>query len=121
MVYGIDEPHIIQYNALDEYMIINNAPAPWDAESAELDLNKRTILFRTYETQASYPNRNTDINSLIDVLVEQFPDCNVVVVGRYPDQIRLMRNRRDDGAITLAGAVDSGAVLSKCDLFVGSG
>lgn len=118
--YGIDKSAVIQYRALDEYLIVNNPPAPWDAEAAGLAPGKKTILFRTYETQASYPSRNTDVNNIIGTLVERFPDCNVVVLGRYPDQIRSLRTHNDN-AIVLSGAADSGAILSRCDLFVGSG
>ena len=119
--YGIDESNVVQYRALDEYLIVNNMPAPWDAEAAGLAPDKKTILFRTYETQASYPSRSTDVNSMIDALVEQFPDCNVVILGRYPDQIKKLRQTHTGNAIVLSGTVDSGAILSKCDLFVGSG
>lgn len=118
--YGIDESDVIQYRALDEYMIVNNPPAPWDAKAAGLDPGKRTILFRTYETQASYPSWSSDVNGMIGALAERFPDCNVVVLGRYPEQITSLRTH-DNNAIVLSGAVDSGAILSACDLFVGSG
>lgn len=118
--YGIAESNVVPYRALDEYLIVNNPPASWDAEAAGLVSGKKTILFRTYETQASYPSRNTDINSMVGALVERFPDCNVVILGRYPDQIKSLR-AHNSNAIVLSSAVDSGAILSKCDLFVGSG
>lgn len=118
--YGIVESNVVPYRALDEYLIVNNPLVSWDAENAGLVPGKKTILLRTYETQASYPSRNTDINGIVGALVERFPDCNVVVLGRYPEQIRSMRTHNDN-AIVLSGAVDSGALLSKCDLFVGSG
>ena len=118
--YGIDKSAVIQYQALDEYLIVNNPPALWDAEAAGLTSGKKTILFRTYETQASYPSRNINVNNIIGALVERFPNCNVVVLGRYPDQIRSLR-AHNDSAIVLPGTADSGAILSKCDLFVGSG
>lgn len=118
--YGIAESDVVPYRALDEYLIVNNPAAPWDAEAAGLVPGKKTILFRTYETQASYPSRNIDINGIVGALTERFPDCNVVILGRYPDQIRSLHTHNSN-AIVLSGAVDSGAILSECDLFVGSG
>lgn len=121
LMYGIGESDVLQYRALDEYLIVNNPPASWNAEEAGLVPDRRTILLRAYETQAAYPSKDMDINSLISALAKKFPDCNVVVLGRYPDQIRSLCQIHDGNAIVLSGAVDSGAILSQCDLFVGSG
>ena len=121
LAYGIDESDVLQYRALDEYLIVNNPPASWDVEAAGLVPGRRTILFRSYEEQAAYSRKDVDTNSLISALAKGFPDCNVVVLGRYPDQIRSLSQVHDGDVIVLSGAVDSGAILSQCDLFVGSG
>lgn len=120
-VYGIGEHDIVQYAALDEIAIIRNRTIPWDAESAGLQSGRKTIVFRTYESQASYVQHQTDMEGILDRVTRDFPDCNIVVMGRYPDQKRALRDRYGKNAIVLDGAVDGGAVLSECDVFVGSG
>ena len=119
-IFGIGVDDVIQYKALDEVGIIQNPPAPWDPASVGIMPGRKTILFRAYETQASYIERRTDTDAIISSLARNFPACNVVVSGRYPDQIRQLRRNHED-CIVLEGPVDGGALLECCDTFVGSG
>jgi hypothetical protein len=120
-VYGLDSSNITQYGALDEAAIIKNPSVPWDPEAAGIRPDRPTILLRMYETQASYIHRTTDVGAIIVALAEHFPRYNIVVSGRYPHQIRDLRDRYNARCIVLEGAVDGGAMLERCDLFVGSG
>ena len=120
-IFGIGVDDVTRYKALDEAGIIRNPPAPWDPESVGIVPDKKTILFRVYETQASYIERRTDADAIISSLVRNFPACNVVVSGRYPDQILQLRRNHGDDCIVLEGPVDGGALLECCDAFVGSG
>ena len=120
--YGLRSANIVQYQAMDEFLILNNRPAPsWDATSIGLSPDKKTIFFRTYETQASYVKHYTDMDAILEILATTFPDCNIVVFGRYMEQTRLLKRKRRKNTIVLDGVLDSGAALSRCDLFVGSG
>ncbi|MCE2509107.1 MAG: DUF354 domain-containing protein [Nitrosopumilaceae archaeon] len=119
--YGLDASRITQYGALDEAAIIKNPPVPWDPETAGIRPGRPTILLRTYETQASYIHRATDVGAIIAALAEHFPRHNLVVSGRYPHQIRDLRDSHNTRCIVLEGTVDGGTLLGRCVLFVGSG
>lgn len=120
-IYGLDASHIVQYAALDEAAIISNPSITWDPKSVGIQPDRPTILFRMYETQASYIDVDTDIEAMITALIERFSDFNIVVLGRYSSQIQETRDRHSDCCIVLETAVDGGALLKNCDLFVGSG
>ena len=120
--YGLDSVNIEQYPAMDEFVILHNKPASsWDAAFERLMPQKKTILFRTYEAQASYVRRQTDMGSLLAAIVKGFPDCNVMVFGRYNNQIRSLKQTYGKNTLVLSNVLDSGTLLSKCDLFIGSG
>lgn len=120
--YGLRSANIIQYPAMDEFLILNNRPVPsWDATSIGLLPDKKTIFFRTYETQASYVKRYTNMDAILEALATNFPDCNIVVFGRYLEQTRLLKQKHSKNTTVLDDVLDSGAALSRCDLFVGSG
>lgn len=119
--YGIDQKRIIQYDAMDEFLIVNNKKIPSKLPDMKLDKNK-TIVFRTYEVQASYAKRYTDVYGIIDALLDGFPDCNIIVIGRYTSEIsQLKMQYRGQNVIILDKVVDSKAILSVADLFIGSG
>ena len=113
-IYGIPDARITQYGALDEVAIMQNPPAEYKLPAS---MGSRPfILFRAYETQASYVHHATDMECMLEALARGFPGHGIVVSGRYPGQIR------DRGScIILEGAVDSETILNKCDMFVGSG
>jgi len=119
--YGIGSRDIISYNAMDEFLIIKNKTVPSRLPRMRLGRQK-TVLFRTYEAQASYIPRHTDIAGIIDGLLKGLPDCNLVVLGRYDDEIRALKKRYAGRNLTvLDRVVDSRAILAVTDLFVGSG
>lgn len=120
-IYGIDPTDIVHYMALDEMAIIQNAQVPWDPESVGIIPGRKTILFRVHETKASYVMSDIDIDQMISYLYKSFPECNIVISGRYPDQIRRLYHMHKDRCIILDGPIDSGALLGCCDVFVGSG
>jgi len=118
--YGISSKNIIQYNALDEYLIVkgkifhNTVPKLYFKK-------KKTILFRTYEIQAAYPSRKVDTIGIIKKMATEFPDFNIIVLGRYYDEIKSLKRKLGKRIVVLDKVVDSGEILSLCDVFVGSG
>jgi len=117
--FGISTNNIIQYKGMDEYLIVKNRPA---GKKLNLRLKPtKTILFRTYESQASYAKKPVDTLGIIQRLANDFTDCNVLVLGRYIPEIKSMRKKFKENVFILDKVVDSGDILQTCDLFIGSG
>jgi len=118
--YGIAQKNITQYRALDEYLIVKEKIIPNTLPKLYLDKNK-TIIFRTYEAQASYVSKKIQTIKLIQKISTVFSDCNLIVIGRYSNEIKSLKQKLGKKIILLDKVVDSGDVLSLCDVFVGSG
>jgi len=117
--YGISPENIIQYNAFDEYVIIKSKPIHGTLPKLNLK-NKKTILFRTHESQAAYAHK-VDTIEIIKKLQKEFSDSNIIVLGRYYDEIKSLKKKLGKRIVVLDKVVDSGEILSMCDVFVGSG
>jgi len=118
--YGIATKNIIQYNALDEYLIVKGKIFHNTVPKLHFK-KKKTILFRTYEIQAAYPSRKVDTIGIIKKMATKFPDFNIIVLGRYYDEIKSLKRKLGKRIVVLDKVVDSGEILSLCDVFVGSG
>ena len=120
-VFGMEPSSIIQYNAMDEYVIVKNTAKNPHPLKLRLTKNK-TILFRTYETQAAYAdNASFDTVSAVRTIADAFPEYDVVVLGRYPGQNRSLKRDLHGAAVVLDRMVDNGAIFAITDVFVGSG
>ena len=118
--YGIPEKDIIHYKALDESVIVKNSKKI----KTKKGTHKKTILFRTYESQAAYiiqTGRKISIESILNEIVKKFPDHKIVVMGRYSTQIKQLKKRFGKKIFVLDKVVDSQKILAKTDVFVGSG
>ena len=120
-MYGISPSDIVQYDAMDEYVIVKNSsgkPRP-----LRLRLKKeKTILFRPHETQAAYASDvRFDTVGAVKAIADGFPDYNVVVLGRYVEQIEDLKRELGDRAVVPDKVVDSKAIFAITDVFVGSG
>jgi hypothetical protein len=118
--YGIDAKNIVQYNSLDEYLIVKGKTFHNTVSKLDFE-NKKTILFRTYEAQAAYPSRKVDTIAIVKKMATEFPDFNIIVLGRYYDEIKSLKKKLGKQIVVLDQVVDSGEILSLCDVFVGSG
>jgi predicted glycosyltransferase len=118
--YGITSKDIIQYNGLDEYLIVKGKTFHSTVPKLHFE-KKKTILFRTYEIQAAYPSRKVDTIRIVKKMATEFPDYNIIVLGRYYDEIKSLKKKLGKRIIVLDQVVDSGEILSLCDVFVGSG
>jgi predicted glycosyltransferase len=118
--YGISAKNVIQYNALDEYLIVKGKIFHNTIPKLPFK-KKKTILFRTHEIQASYPSRKVNTIEIIKKLASEFPDFNIIVLGRYYDEIKSLKRKMGKRIVVLDKVVDSGEILSLCDVFVGSG
>jgi len=118
--YGIFAKNIIQYNAMDEYIIVKGKIFHNTVPKLHLK-KKKTILFRTHEIQASYALKKVDTIGIVQKLAKEFSDCNIIVLGRYYDEIKSLKRKLGNRIIVIDKVVDSGEILSFCDVFVGSG
>jgi len=118
--YGISKKNIIQYNAMDEYMIVKGVSHRSSASKLVLPKPK-TILIRTHELKAAYFSSEVDIIKIIKKIVKEFSDCNILVLGRYSDEIISLKKSLSKKITVLDKVVDSGEILSRCDIFIGSG
>lgn len=118
--YGISTKNIIHYNAMDEYLIVKGKS--YHSLASNLFLPKpKTILLRTYESKAAYFSSKLNITKIIKKIEKEFFDCNIVVLGRYYDEIKYLKKSFSKNITILDKVVDSGEILAKCDVFIGSG
>ena len=119
--FGISASNITQYNAMDEAVIVRNSSQ--NPQKPRLELKKqKTILFRPYENQAAYASGVTfDTIKAIKALTEELTEYNVIVLGRYTEQIKSIKRDLGKKAIILDKVIDSESIFSIADVFVGSG
>jgi hypothetical protein len=118
--YGISKNDIIQYNAMDEYVIVKGKS--YNSSTSKLFLPKpKTILFRTQESKASYFSLKVNIIKIIKKIIREFPNCNIILLGRYSDEINSLMKSFSKKLIVLDKVVDSGIILAVSDVFIGSG
>ena len=77
-------------------------------------------MFRTYESNASYTKKTIDMVKIIKKLAT-IENANVIVLGRYSDEIKRLAKNLNRRIIVLKKPVDSGEILGMTDVFVGSG
>ena len=119
--HGIPAKNIIRYRAIDAAFIIKQRSRV-DKKTVPVisKQGKKNILFRTHESHASYPKKDMNIAKIINRLAK-IPDTNVMVLGRYSNEIKQLRKSLDSDVIVLQKSVDSKEVLAMTDIFVGSG
>ena len=118
--YGISKKNIIQYNAMDEYVIVKGKIHRSTASTLPL-FKPQTILIRTSELKAAYFSSQINIIQIIKKIVNKFSDCNVLVLGRYSDEISYLKKSLSKNITVLDRVVDSGEILARSDVFIGSG
>ncbi len=121
-MFGIPRSDIVQYDAMDESVIVRNSSGSPRRPRIRLAKNKKTVLFRPYENQAAYASGVTfDTAGAIRAMIDGLPEYNVVVLGRYTEQIKEIRRELAGRATVLDSVVDSESIFSVTDVFVGSG
>jgi len=116
--FGIREKDIVKYDAVDAYVIAKH-PVP-KKQTVPFDRNKKTILIRTEEEQAAYISKKSTSYSIIEGLSRD-AGAEIVVLGRYPEQIKRLKSRFGGGIKILTRSYDGKVLLTNADLFVGSG
>ena len=118
--YGIDEKNIIQYKAIDAAVTIKRkinqkATLPFKNN------NKKNILIRIEEEEASYTSKSNKIISIIKKIAIDFENENIVVLGRYTKQIENLKKILDKRIKIVKMSYDGKHLLKNTDIFIGSG
>src|SRR2546425_12968812 len=122
--YGVQRKAITRYDALD--------PAVWlkrrnieklNLEELGADPNRRTITVRYEESYASYlldKDASWGID-ILDALTSNFGEYNILVLGRYEEQLSHLAEKFGNKIILPKETIDGAALLKATDLFVGMG
>ncbi len=142
--YGISPKDIVRYNGLDPIAWLGQKIGVKTAKlhntkthsicqdrdhcflaSLGIDKSRKSILIRLEESKAAYisdKNLRFQPLSFVDHVVNSFGSKNnVIVLCRYPDQIREMSKRFANKAIVLKQVIDGVKLLSEVDVFIGAG
>ncbi len=119
--YGISEKDIVQYRSIDAALIAKQKSKNYSKSDFRLK-DKKTILVRAEESQAAYiqTGKNPSTN-IINEIVKEFPNCNIVVLGRYLSHINQLKKEFGSKIIVMDKVVDGKALLRFTDVFIGSG
>ena len=119
--YGIAKKDIIKYKAIDAAVIVRERSKKYSRNDFSLT-KKMTILVRPEESQAAYiSKKRAKTTNIIHEIIREFPDCNIVVLGRYSSQIRAFKKEFGKKAIVMDKVVDGKGLLEFTDFFIGSG
>jgi uncharacterized protein len=123
---GISKNQIIHYHALD--------PVAWIRTDRKMrvekdlkrkyDLSKNnTIVVRPEESKASYLiDKESNVDKILGAIVENFyKSSDILVLGRYEDQIKHLKEKYNGRITVLENVVDGLDLISLADVFVGGG
>jgi len=117
--YGIDPKDIIPYKAIDASVTIKrdrNQTNPLPFKN-----NKKNILIRVEEEQAAYTAKSRKIIPIINEIVKEFDGENIVILGRYAEQIINLKKLFGKKANIMKMSFDGKQLLDNTDVFLGSG
>ena len=117
--YGIDPKDIIPYRAIDALVTIKrnrNQTNPLPFKN-----NKKNILIRVEEEQAAYTTKSRKIIPIINEIVKEFDGENIVILGRYAEQIINLKKLFGKKANIMKMSFDGKQLLDNTDVFLGSG
>jgi len=118
--FGIQEKNIITYKAIDASVTIQRKIN----EKVELPFKKnqkKNILIRLEEDQASYILKSDKITSIIKKIIETFEKENIVILSRYPQQIKKFKHQFGKKSKIVKMSYDGKYLLKNSDVFIGSG
>lgn len=118
--YGIDTKNIIPYRAIDASVTIKRNVTQKDSLPFKNN-HKKNILIRVEEEQASYTSKSRIIITIIKEIVNEFDGENIVILGRYTEQIKNLRKLFGKKVKILKMSFDGKYLLNNTDVFLGSG
>lgn len=118
--YGISMKDIISYRAIDASVTIKRIVNQKDPLPFKNN-HKKNILIRLEEEHAAYTQKSKIIIPIIKEIVNEFDQENIVILGRYADQIKNLKKLFGKKAKVLKMSFDGKYLLSNTDVFLGSG
>ncbi len=118
--YGISKENIIQYRAIDAAVTIQRK-IKQDTTLPFRKNNKKNILIRVEEEEASYTSKSSKIIPIIKKIISEYGDENIVILGRYTKQIENLQKIVDKKAKVVKMSFDGKHLLNNTDVFIGSG
>jgi hypothetical protein len=119
--FGIDAKNIISYRAIDAAVTIKKSKN----KSISLPFrnnNKRNILIRLEEEEAAYVLKSEKSILIIKEIINEFHNENIVILGRYYEQVKKLKNLFANSKIKIIEMSFNGnELLNETDVFVGSG
>ena len=118
--YGIDKKNIIQYKAIDAVVTIQRKINQKSTLPFKKN-NRKNILIRVEEEEAAYTAKSSKIFPIIKKILNDYGEENIVILGRYPKQIRNMQKSFGKKAKIVKMSFDGKHLLNNTDIFIGSG
>ena len=118
--YGINEKDVIQYKAIDAAVTIQRKIN----EKIKLPFknnNKKNILIRVEEEEASYTSKSSKIIPIIQKIAKDYKNENIIVLGRYTKQIINLQKVIGSKVKIIKMSFDGKYLLNNTDVFIGSG
>ena len=118
--FGINEKDIVQYKAIDAVVtmqrkINQNIISPFKNN------NKKNILIRVEEEEAAYTSKSSKIIPIIQKIANDYKDENIIVLGRYTQQIINLQKIMGKKIKVIKMSFDGKYLLNDTDIFIGSG
>ena len=118
--FGINEKDIVQYKAIDAVVtmqrkINKNIISPFKNN------NKKNILIRVEEEEAAYTSKSSKIIPIIKKIANDYKDENIIVLGRYTQQIINLQKIMGKKIKVIKMSFDGKYLLNDTDVFIGSG
>jgi predicted glycosyltransferase len=118
--FGINEKDIVQYKAIDAVVtmqrkINQNIISPFKNN------NKKNILIRVEEEEAAYTSKSSKIIPIIQKIANDYKDENIIVLGRYTQQIINLQKIMGKKIKVIKMSFDGKYLLNDTDVFIGSG
>jgi len=114
--FGIDQNNIIQYKAIDAAIISKRK-----IKNIKKTVDKRIILIRLQEDEASYSLKKRPIIPIIKEILKEFSGQEIVIMTRYASQKKYLQQIFQKKIKILSIVVDSKLLLYNADIFIGSG
>ena len=118
--YGIEAKNIIHYNAIDA-AIIAKLKITENTKKLDKEKKRKIILVRVEEEEASYSSKKKPAISIIKEIVKNFHDEEIIIMGRYPSQVRYLTQTFGNKIKILGRVVNGRKLLMSADIFLGSG
>ena len=118
--YGINEKDIVQYKAIDAVVTIKRKINE-DSNLPFKNNNRKNILIRVEEEEASYTSKSSKIVPIIQKVVKDYENENIVVLGRYAKQIVNLQKAIGNKVKIVKMSFDGKYLLNNTDIFIGSG